>query len=158
MKKPLLRATLLCFALTGQASAETHAWSSGWGMGVTEYTVDDGNRNALTVACPDRVDESAMAGGHMSAHALIDGREYASDTLSGGDGFDVVIDGETWRNPFFTDCRVCGDNFPAFWQALRQANHLVVSADGVVAELPTANLADAVPPLDSPANTCRSAW
>ncbi|MEZ3136603.1 hypothetical protein ACBG90_18025 [Stutzerimonas kunmingensis] len=36
----------------------------------------------------------------------------------------MIVDGEIYNNPFFTDCRVCGANFPAFWETLRQTNHL----------------------------------
>ena len=94
----------------------------------------------------------------ISASATIEGRRYHSDSLSGGEGFDVVIDGEVYTNPFYTDCRVCGDLFPEFWQAFRQANNLYISADGVRSRLPTKNIDSVIAPLDSPENSCASAW
>lgn len=151
MKKTLFWAPLLWGALSAHVLAGDYEWTGGWGMGVTEYSTSDGNNNALYIACPDYDDA-------VSAIATIEGQEYYSDQLAGGAGFDVIVDGETFSNPFFTDCRVCGANFPAFWQAFRQANNLYVVADGVQSKLPTAQLASVVAPLDSDENTCRAAW
>lgn len=158
MKKSWLWVPLLCGALSGPTLADSYEWSRGWGMGVSEYAVDDGNRNALLVSCPDYYEGDSSTEGYVSATATIDGQRYDSDTLSGDRGFDVIIDGERWSDPFFTNCRACGANFPPFWEALRQANNLYVSADGVRSKLPTAGIARALPPLDSPENNCRSAW
>lgn len=78
--------------------------------------------------------------------------------LSGGKGFDVIIDGEVYNNPFDTECRVCGDLFLGFWQALRQANNLYISAGGVRSRLSTNNIESVIVTLDSPQNSCVSAW
>ncbi|MGM8850011.1 hypothetical protein ACS8E6_05805 [Salinicola halophyticus] len=158
MKKPWLWVPLLCGALGSPAFADNYEWNSGFGMGASEYWVDDGNNNALLVSCPKLYEGEPSMEGYVSAEATIDGQRYGSDTLSGDPGFDVIVDGERWSNPFFTDCRACGSNFPAFWEALRQANNLYISADGVRSKLPTAGLERALPPLDSPENNCRSGW
>lgn len=158
MEKKFLWALLAFGVLSGPAIAGTYEWTSGWGMGVAEYSVDDGNNNSLNIACPSSQDETLPSSGYVSAIATIEGKKYDSDTQSGGAGFDVIVDGERWTNPFYTDCRVCGANFPDFWKALRQANNLYVSADGTRSKIPTSGLASVIPPLDSPENSCHSAW
>ncbi|TRO25850.1 hypothetical protein EQ826_12530 [Ectopseudomonas mendocina] len=132
------------------AQAGTYEWTSGWGMGVSEHLVDDGNGNELNISCPDYEED-----GYVRAYATIGGRQYSSEDDS---GFDVIVDGVTYSNPFFTDCRVCGANFPDFWEALREANHLKLSAGGQIITLPTRNIANVLRPLGSPENSCRSAW
>jgi len=147
MIKGLLPALLL---VAGSAMAGTYEWTSGWGMGISEHLVDDGNGNELNISCPDYEED-----GYIRAYASIAGRQYGSDE---GNGFDVIVDGETYSNPFYTDCRVCAANFPAFWEALRKANNLMISAEGQVVRLPTKNIAAVLHPLGSPENSCRSAW
>ncbi|WP_312956686.1 hypothetical protein [Pseudomonas songnenensis] len=132
------------------AQAGTYEWTSGWGMGVSEHLVDDGNGNELNISCPDYEED-----GYVRAYASIGGRQYSSEE---GIGFDVIVDGEIYNNPFFTDCRVCGANFPGFWEALRQTNHLKLVAGGMTINLPTKSIANALRPLGSPENSCRSAW
>ncbi|WP_374377789.1 hypothetical protein [Pseudomonas fluvialis] len=45
---------LLCSLLiSASAQAGTYEWTSGWGMGVSEHQVDDGNGNDLNISCPD---------------------------------------------------------------------------------------------------------
>ena len=75
-----------------------------------------------------------------------------------GDGFDVIVDGTTYSNPFFTDCHACGANFPGFWAALRKANNLQISAEGKTVKLPTKNLKKVLLPYSDKQNICRSAW
>ncbi|MEN1415844.1 hypothetical protein AAIG96_28650 [Pseudomonas aeruginosa] len=124
-------------------------WTTGYAQGVEEHLVDDGNGNELNISCPDD-SESAV-----SAYATIAGRQYSSNDDI---GFDVIVDGTTYSNPFFTDCHVCGANFPGFWAALRKANNLQVSAEGKTVKLPTKNLSQVLLPLNSKKNLCRSAW
>lgn len=142
---------LLCTLLTCTgAQAGTYEWTSGWGMGVSEHLVDDGNGNELNISCPDYEED-----GYISAHASIGGRQYSSQDDA---GFDVIVDGERYSNPFFTNCRVCGANFPGFWEALRKANNLKLVAGGITVNLPAKNIANVLKPLDSGENSCRSAW
>ncbi len=149
MHKPSI--LLLCSLLAGTgAHAGTYEWTSGWGMGVSEHLVDDGNGNELNISCPDYEED-----GYVRAYASIGGRQYSSDE---GNGFDVIVDGETYSNPFFTDCRVCGTNFPGFWEALRKANNLKLAAGGRTVNLPTKNISSVLQPLGSLENSCHSAW
>ncbi|MGU1440777.1 hypothetical protein ACSEOI_02240, partial [Pseudomonas aeruginosa] len=121
---------LLCSLLTcASAHAGTYEWTSGWGMGISEHLVDDGNGNELNISCPNYEED-----GYVRAYASIGGQQYSSTE---GNGFDVIVDGETYSNPFFTDCRACGANFPGFWEALRKANNLKLAAGGQTVNLPT---------------------
>lgn len=129
-------------------SAGSYEWTSGWGMGVSEHLVDDGNYNALNISCPD--DE-----GGVSAYATINAKEYSSNDEA---GFDVIVDGEVYSNPFFTDCNVCNANFEGFWDDLRTAKRLQLSAQGQIVNLPSKNIGEVLKPLGHPENSCRSAW
>lgn len=61
---------LLCGLLTcANAHAGSYEWTSGWGMGVSEHLVDDGNGNELNISCPDYEED-----GYVRAHASIGGR------------------------------------------------------------------------------------
>ncbi|OHC29807.1 MAG: hypothetical protein A2Y50_01330 [Pseudomonadales bacterium RIFCSPLOWO2_12_59_9] len=147
-KKALLIALLTWMAATA-ANAGTNTWTSGWGMGVSEFLVDDGKGSSLNISCPD--DEQ----GYVSGYATIGEKQYSS---AEGAGFDVIVDGKTYSNPLFTDCHACGAGFPEFWKALRKADRLELAADGNVVHLPTKNIAGVLKPLLDPKNTCRSAW
>jgi len=149
MNRNIALISLLCWIMANTASAGTYKWTSGWGMGVSEYLVDDGNGNELNISCPD--DEEK----YVSAYATIAGKNYASDS---GTGFDVIVDGERYDNPFYTECRVCGANFQAFWPALRKANNLFITADGKTVRLPVQDIKKVLPPLDSHKSTCRYGW
>lgn len=149
MKKKLLLAAVLTTAAASTASAGTYEWTSGYAQGVQEHLVDDGNGNELNISCPDD-GESAV-----SAYATIAGKQYSS---SDDIGFDVIVDGVFYSNPFFTDCHACGSNFPGFWAALRRANNLQLSAEGKTVKLPTKNLSEVLQPLNSNKKLCRSAW
>lgn len=150
-----MKKTLICAALatmmSGAALAGTYEWTSGWGMGVSEHLVDDGNGNELNISCPDYEEQ-----GYVSAYATINGKQYSSNDEP---GFDVIVDGVTYSNPFYTSCRVCSEIFRGeFWEALRKANRLQLSAGGSTINLPTKNIGQVLKPLDSPENSCRSEW
>ncbi|HCF0862045.1 TPA: hypothetical protein NH959_004252 [Pseudomonas aeruginosa] len=148
MHKQLLLASLLGWLATSTAFAGTYEWTSSYTQSVEEHLVDDGNGNQLDIACPDD-DESSV-----SAYATIAGKRYSSEH----DGFDVIVDGTTFSNPFYTDCEACSSSFPGFWAALRKARTLQLSAGGQTVKLPTQNLPQALQPLTSKKNLCRSAW
>ncbi|QLF94883.1 hypothetical protein HW090_17515 [Pseudomonas sp. ABC1] len=146
----LLLLPLLGFLIVVTAQAGTYEWTSGWAMGTTEYLVDDGNGNELNISCPDDEDR------YISAFATIQGKRYSSDE---GAGFDVIVDGELYSNPFNTDCRVCADIFKhAFWEDLYRANRLQITADGQTVNLPVKNIGNVLLPLNDPYNSCRVAW
>lgn len=149
MNPKLLLTALLGTLLSSTTQAGTYEWTSGWGQGVTENLVDDGNGNGLNISCSSEDDQA------VRAYASIAGQEYSSEE---GEGFDVIVDGTTYSNPFFTDCHACGANFPGFWAALRRANNLQLSAEGKTVKLPTKNLSQTLQPLNSKKNHCRSAW
>jgi len=150
-----MKRTLICAALaalmSGTAAAGTYEWTSGWGMGVSEHLVDDGNGNELNISCPDYEEQ-----GYVSAYATINGKQYSSNDEP---GFDVIVDGVSYSNPFYTGCRVCSEIFRGeFWEALRQANRLQLSAGGSTINLPTKNIGQVLKPLDSSENSCRPEW
>lgn len=148
MKGKHLAALTIALIASSHAAAGTYEWTQGWGMGVFEYSVDDGNANSMIISCPSE--------GFISADATINGHSYFSSESS---GFDVIADGVQFSNPFYTDCRVCDANFRAvFWDAFRNANNLKLTADGQVINLPTKNLRELLSPLDDSTNACHSAW
>lgn len=149
MNSKHLLALALAWALTNTAWGGTYEWTSGWGQGISEYQTDDGNQNGLLISCGE---QEGLA---VSAYADIAGKAYSSDQEP---GFDVIVDGVPYSNPFFTDCRVCAANFPGFWKALRQANNLQISAEGRTVNLPTKDLETVLRPLDDPHNSCTAAW
>lgn len=150
MKKTSITAALLISLITAaSALAGTYKWTSGWGMGVSEYLVDDGNGNELNISCPD--DEER----YIRAYATIAGKKYDSHSEA---RFDVIVDGEHYSNPFYTECRVCSANFKVFWSALRNANNLFISADGKTVRLPVQDIKENLPPLDNHESTCRYGW
>lgn len=147
MHKQLLLASLLSWLATNTAFAGTSEWTSSYTQGVEEHLVDDGHDNQLSIACPDD-DESPV-----SAYATLASKRYSSEK----DGFDVIVDGTTFSNPFYTDCEACSSSFPGFWAALRKARTLQLSAGGQTVTLPTQNLPQVLQPLTSKKNLCRSA-
>ncbi|WP_018925717.1 hypothetical protein [Pseudomonas umsongensis] len=119
-------------------------------MGTNEYAVDDGNGNELVIACP------AEDGRYVSASTTVNGQVYRSED---SEGFDLIVDGKTFRNPFYTDCRACSSIFAnEFWGALLQAKRLQVSAQGTVITLTTQDLKTALPALNDKNNSCQAAW
>ncbi|HCF6146647.1 hypothetical protein [Pseudomonas aeruginosa] len=148
MNQKLLLTALLGTLLSSVAQAGTSTWTASYTQGVEEHLVDDGNGNQLNITCPDD-GESAV-----SAYATIAGKQYSSEN----DGFDVIVDGTTFSNPFYTDCEACSASFPGFWAALRKANSLQLSVGDQTVKLPTQNLPQVLQPLTSKKNLCRSGW
>ena len=119
-------------------------------MVTAEYAVDDGNGNELVIACPSDGDR------YVSASATVNGQGYSSED---GQGFDLIVDGKTFHNPFYTDCRACSSIFThEFWEVLRKANRMQFSVQGKVFTLPTQNLKAALPALNDKSNSCQAAW
>lgn len=156
MRTPLLATVLsLSFGSSLLAQAATPVWKEGFAMGTVEYFVDDGKGNSLVIDCP--MDEER----HIFGYAHVQGKDYSSgnELSDGNQTFSLIIDGETFSNPFETDCRVCGDIFRhSFWPALRKAKKLQLRVDGHLINLPVRNLSQLLKPLDHPDNQCRSAW
>ncbi|UJJ30518.1 hypothetical protein [Halopseudomonas maritima] len=146
MKKSLCATALISVLSISSVSAAE--WTSGWAMGTTEYTINDGNQNELLIACSD--DD----GKYVQAYATIDGQVYSSEK---DPGFNVILDGTEYTNPFDTYCNICGQLFPSFWEHLRTAKTLQISQRGQTVSLPTTGI-DVIKPLDHPENTCRASW
>jgi hypothetical protein len=152
MNLKFLVTLVLAATAINTAWAGPYKWTSDWAQGVTEHRVDDGNGNELNISCPDDDTQS------LSAFATIAGKQYASSDSNGG-GFDVIVDGKVYSNPFNIDCEVCSDIFKNdFYPALRKANNVQLSAGGKTVNVPTANLKKVLLPLNSKNNACRAAW
>jgi len=149
MKKTAIALTVAGLLSAGSVLASSPEWVSGWGMGITEYSVNDGRGNELYISCPDDEYE------HVKAYATVNGNTKNSEDQP---GFTVIVDGEVYDNPFFTDCRVCAANFEHFWGAFIKARELQIKVDGKTADLPTKNISKVVLPLNHPENSCTSAW
>lgn len=135
------------------AAAADWEWSSGWGMGTSEYMVSDGNYTDLVISCPNFNEEGD---GLVSASATIAGKSFYSEDQQ---GFDVVVDGQRFSNPFFTDCRACSANFPIFWDKLREANNLeLIAPDGYTGRLPVRKIEEALPARSSDQYACHIGW
>lgn len=104
MRKQILLVSLLGWATASTTFAGTYEWTSGYAQGVAEHLVDDGNGNELNISCPDD-DESPV-----TAYASIAGKQYSSNQSN---GFDVIVDGVTYSNPFFTDATPAVPTSPA---------------------------------------------
>lgn len=151
MNKKLLLAPFIGWMVSNVAFAGTYEWTKGFAMGTTEYLVDDNNGVSLVISCP-------MADGVTSAYAHVQDKDYDSNQIDSG-GFYLIIDGEHFKNPFFTGCRVCDDIFKnRFWPALRKANRLQLSVEGRIINLPVKNLSKVIKPYNHPDNPCGSAW
>lgn len=136
-----------------QEGGGLYEWKSGWGQGVSEYSVNDGNGNGLYIACPN---DGEGEEGAVSATASIGGTDFYSKDSS--QQFDVVVDGETYSNPFGTSSRAGANNFPYFWAALRKANNISVVAKDKSARIPVNGITKVLLSLESKENPCRVAW
>ncbi len=87
------------------SAAGTPEWVSDWGMGVTEYSVNDGHGNEMYIAC------SESEGEYVRAYATINGKSYNAEEEP---GFDVIVDGESHDNLFSTHCRICSESSSIF--------------------------------------------
>lgn len=139
---PILFLTVAC----GSASASPTAWETGWGQGKTEFFAGDDKTSYLNFSC-DENDETPV-----SASATIGGKGFYSHDDKGG--FDVVVDGIEYSNPFFVECNACASNFPAFWSALRKGKHIQLKAGSLVSELPTKGLSKLLPMYKAKDNPC----
>lgn len=146
-KRELVGVMALAGLMTVVSQAMAFEWQSGWGQGVSEYSVSDGNQNELLISCPDY-------DGYVSASAVIQGERLSSRDQ----GFDVIVDGKRYENPFNTECRVCSGIFRGFWDELRDANRLAIAANGLEANLPVNGISEALPAQEDPLYNCRTEW
>lgn len=72
MKKTAIALTVAGLLSAGSVLASSPEWVSGWGMGITEYSVNDGRGNELYISCPDDEYE------HVKAYATVNGNTKES--------------------------------------------------------------------------------
>lgn len=149
MKRSFL--ALLLISSSAISHASPTVWQSGFGQGKTEFFVGDEQTNYLNFAC-DADDETTV-----SASATIGGKEFYSHDDNGG--FDVVVDGVEFSNPFNVDCRVCASWFEPFWKAMKKAKTIELRAHGQAGKIPVKGLSQLMKPYKSDANPCvANAW
>lgn len=120
---PLKFAVLFTVAAIGCTMAEAAPrWRSGFGMGVTELSIDHGPGNAFTINCA----ESAMRGASIAISIAGKRPEPNSEIRIYVDNeeFQFFTDGMRWIE---TDSRAASDNFTALWRALRKGRSLRVT-------------------------------
>jgi hypothetical protein len=143
--KRALSFSLLLIAC-GSASAGTTAWDTGWGQGKTEFSAGDEKSSYLYFACDENDDTP------VSASATIAGKPFYSHDDKGG--FDVVVDGVEFSNPFYVECNACASNFPAFWSALRKAKTIQLKAGPLSSSVPVKGLSKLLPAYKAKGNPC----
>jgi hypothetical protein len=120
-------------------------WTHATNQSGTAYAVNDGKGNSLNISC-------SGAEGSLLATADIDGKTISSDNAD----IDFIVDGDTYRDPFNTHCPACTTGFPFFWNVLREAKNLKISASGKSVILPTKNIQKALPALKPKQSLCNS--
>lgn len=126
------------------AFGEVGVWSSGWGQGVSEYTVVDAKNNALYIACSEDFP--------VSMSLTVAGQEYGGN----GKDFDLVIDGKEISQPYETSSRVGANNFFFMWDAMRKARQLQAkTSDGKVVNLPVKGIAKVLPATNAADFPCK---
>lgn len=101
----------------------------------------------MNFACDENDEMSPVSGS-----ATIAGKEFYSHNDKGG--FDVIVDGVEYSNPFFVECNACSGNFPEFWTAMRKAKTIVLKAEGMTSQIPTKGLSKLTKPYNSKENPC----
>ena len=137
--------TLTLIFIPLSAIAGNQEWTQAASQGGTAYSVGDGKGNSLNISC-------SGADGSLLAAASIEGKMFSSNDAD----IDVIVDGDTYRDPFNTHCSACTTGFPFFWNALREAKALNISASGKTASLPTKNIRKTLPPLKPKQSLCKS--
>lgn len=146
MKKIIIMLLLFWIATRVFAFGESGQWSSGWGQGVSEYTVVTQSGDSLYIACSE--DQP------VSMTLKLKGKEYGSYSQQ---GFDLVINGMEIQTPYATDSRVGSNNFTYAWDALRKASHLrAKTTDGQKVDLPVKGITTALPAWGTPEFVCKT--
>lgn len=147
-----LFAPTLLLLVCASASAATGEWQSGWGQGKTEFFAGDESTSYLNFAC-DADDEMSP----VSGSATIAGQSFYSHNDKGG--FDVIVDGVEYSNPFYVECNACSGYFPEFWAAMRKAKKIELRAGALTSSVPTKGLSKLLKPYNSKENPCGTgAW
>lgn len=149
MKKSLLLLAMLAAIQAHAAPAQEGVWqvSKGKPFPGYNYRVEDNSGKeevSLTLTC----DPSATA-------ELIATVGYTQYGHYGDKAFGLIIDGKRYDG-----IRRLGEDFPAFWEALRAAKQLAIFTEdeeeqGIV-PVPTTGLAAALPAVGTPSYFCRA--
>ncbi|WP_323947949.1 hypothetical protein [Aeromonas caviae] len=133
-----LIALLVALATSG-VGAEENGWSRSWGPGTqANYNVTLAGSALLTIICRDDAPLTMLA--------TMNGRDYGSDSRR---QFALLVDGQRYDAPYRQ-----GD-FPTFWEALRNATSVtLLLPSNKPIDLPTNHLAEVLPAIGSPDNTC----
>lgn len=132
---------------TAMAFGEAGRWSSGWGQGVSEYTVVDAKQNALYIACGS--DPATMT-------LTLGGKQYGYGSQV---GFSLIIDGKQIDAPYETESRLGSGNFRYAWNAIRKAKTLQAKTDnGKLISLPLAGAAKVLPASKAKDFPCVMSW
>lgn len=146
MKKIIVLLMLFWVTTRVFAFGEIGRWSSGWGQGVSEYTVVTQSGDSLYIACSED--------NPVSMTLKLKGKEYGSYSQQ---GFDLIINGTEVQTPYATDSRVGSNNFTYAWDALRKANRLQAkTTDGQMVDLPTKGVTTALPAWGTPEFDCKT--
>ncbi|MGQ6550885.1 hypothetical protein ACUNEV_25610 [Serratia sp. IR-2025] len=146
MKKIIVLLLFFWIATRVYAFGEPGQWSSGWGQGVSEYTVVMQSGDSLYIACSE--DQP------VSMTLSLKGKKYGSYSQQ---GFDLIINGTEVQTPYDTDSRVGSNNFTYAWDALRKATRLQAkTTDGQTVDLPTKGVATALPARGTSEFDCKT--
>ncbi len=146
MKKIIVLLLLFWIATRVYAFGESGQWSSGWGQGVSEYTVVTQSGDSLYIACSED--------NPVSMTLKLKGKEYGSYSQY---GFDLIINGSEVQTPYDTDSRVGSNNFTYAWNALRKATRLQAkTTDGQTVDLSVKGVAAALPAWGTPEFVCKT--
>lgn len=146
MRNVVMTAVALLISQGAWAYGEVGRWSSGWGQGVSEYTVVDAKQNTLYIACSD------MDTAHMTL--TIGKKQYGYQEDK---GFSLIIDGKQVDAPYDTSSRVGSGNFNYAWDAMRKAKTLQAKTDdGLVISLPLVGVAKTLPPRSAKDFPCKT--
>ena len=149
MKKSLLLLAMLAAIQAHAAPAQEGVWqvSKGKPFPGYNYRVEDNSGKeevSLTLTC----DPSATA-------ELIATVGYTQYGHYGDKAFGLIIDGKRYDG-----IRRLGEDFPAFWEALRAAKQLAIftedEEDQGIVPVPTTGLAAALPAVGAPGYFCRA--
>jgi hypothetical protein len=146
MKRIIVLLLLFWIATRVYAFGESGQWSSGWGQGVSEYTVVTQSGDSLYIACSE--DQP------VSMTLSLKGKKYGTYNQQ---GFDLVVNGTEVQTPYDTDSRVGSNNFTYTWDALRKATRLQAkTTDGQTVDLPVKGGAAALPAWGTPEFICKT--
>lgn len=123
--KRYLFALLSLLAFTGVAHAIPNMWTSGYGMGVTEYSITNSENVVFNLSCTGNPDEQNILQ-HQVFVTLPDGTML--DSHDDGTEITIVADGSQYPLPSSLGWRNGDNAWVSFIDALSQATNFEVYA------------------------------